>query len=115
MSGACRVISRDVRIWGIKVNELPGKRKSYTPRWSVAGKPRSKTFVKRALAERFRSDLLQAAGRGEGFDTDSGLPDSMLVVESFSVIDLVMSYVDVKWAAAAAKSRESITDAIVTI
>jgi hypothetical protein len=80
------VISRDVRIWSIKVNQLAGRRRSYTPRWTVARQPRSKTFAKRALADNFRSDLMQAANRGEGFDTGTGLPASMMVSDSPTVL-----------------------------
>jgi hypothetical protein len=52
---------------------------SYTVRWVVASRPRSRTFTTRALADHFRSDRMQAINRGEAFDVDAGLPDSLYV------------------------------------
>ncbi len=65
--------SRRVRIWAIKTNTPEGGRpktgkRSYTVRWVVAGREKSRTFVTRALADSFRSDLMQATNQGEGFD-----------------------------------------------
>src|SRR6266545_4830333 len=93
-----RMKSREVRIWAVKVNKLSDGRKSYTARWSVAGHPHSKTFGKRALAEHHRSDLMQAANRGEEFDTERpGLPDSMMPAkEVVTWLELVRRYVDMK-------------------
>ncbi|MEU7673869.1 site-specific integrase [Micromonospora taraxaci] len=108
--------SREVRIRGIQVNALAGRKKSYTVRWVVGAGPKSRTFGTRALADNFRSDLMQAANRGEAFDGDSGLPESMMApVESVSWLGFVRRYVDMKWPGAAAKSRESTTDALATV
>ena len=108
--------SREVRIRKIQVNALANRKKSYTVRWVVAGQPRSRTFSARALADHFRSDLMQAANRGEAFDVESGLPESMIVEQSAeSWLEFVRRYVDMKWPGAAAKSRESMTDALATV
>ncbi|MFI6758821.1 tyrosine-type recombinase/integrase [Micromonospora sp. NPDC050417] len=108
--------SREVRIRSIQVNTLGGRKKSYTVRWVVAAGPKSRTFGTRALADNFRSDLMQAANRGEAFDTDSGLPESMVKPEeSVSWFGFVRRYIDMKWPGAAAKSRESTTDALATV
>lgn len=41
--------SRDVHFWDLKVNTKKGNKKSYTVRWTVAGREKSKTFGTRAL------------------------------------------------------------------
>ncbi|GIF16758.1 site-specific recombinase XerD [Actinoplanes teichomyceticus] len=108
--------SQDVRIRSIQVNKLANRKKSYTVRWLLAGKPESKTFATRALADSYRSDLMQAVNRGEAFDTDSGLPESMMpTVTGVSWLAFVRRYLDMKWPGAAAKSRESLTDALATV
>lgn len=105
-----------VRVWSIKVNTIgTGKRgrKSYTVRWSVSGREKSKTFGGRALADNFRSDLMQAANRGEGFDLDSGLPESMeQAKDAVTWLAFTESYVSMKWPGAAAMSRRSIVEAL---
>ena len=108
--------TRDVRVWKIHVNTLAGNKKSYTVRWGVGGKPQSKTFSKRALAENHRSDLMQAQIRGELFDTETGLPDSMTPApEAVTWLTFVEAYLTMKWPAAAAKSRTSLVEALATV
>ncbi|HEX5996630.1 MAG TPA: hypothetical protein VFY84_15925 [Jiangellales bacterium] len=108
--------SRTVRLRKIQVNMLTNRRKSYTVRWVVANQAMSRTFASRALADHFRSDLMQAVNKGEAFDVDSGLPDSMMPArDSITWLELVRRYVDMKWPAAAAKSRDSITDSLATV
>ncbi|WP_436758207.1 tyrosine-type recombinase/integrase [Streptosporangium sp. V21-05] len=68
------------------------------------------------MAENFQSDLRQAAKRGEAFDEETGLPLSMLAVKSaVNWFGFVMAYVDMKWPHAAAKTRDSLTDALATV
>ncbi len=111
--------SRSVRVWAIKTNagSGPGKgKRSYTVRWVVGGHEKSRTFATRALADNFRSDLLQAINRGEAFDTESGLPDSMVEAQqAVTWLDFVLRYVDMKWPGSAAKSRDSMVDALATV
>jgi integrase len=110
------VKSRDVRLRKIQVNMLAHRKKSYTVRWVVARRATSRTFATRALADHFRSDLMQAVNRGEAFDLDSGLPDSMVPArDTLTWLDLVRRYVQMKWPAAAAKSRDSMTDSLATV
>ncbi|WP_341868631.1 tyrosine-type recombinase/integrase [Microbispora triticiradicis] len=92
------------------------KTPSYVVRWQVAGKRSSKTYRTKALAESFLSDLRQAAKRGEPFDVESGLPASMIKAKSArTVFDFVRAYIDMKWPHAAAKTRDSISDALSTV
>jgi hypothetical protein len=44
----------------------------------MAGRSFSDSFVTMALAESFRSQLITAARAGEGFDPDTGLPQSLM-------------------------------------
>jgi integrase len=68
------------------------------------------------LADDFRADLLKAAKRGELFDTETGLPTSMLAgqPESRSWHEFARAYVAMRWAGVAAKTRDSITDSLAT-
>jgi integrase len=107
----------DVRVWQIQVNKYEkSKKKTYTARWTVKGRQHSKTFATRALADNLRSKLMQAMNRGEEFDTESGLPDSMVEAkEATSFYAFALAYVSMKWPRAAAKSRDSMTDALATV
>lgn len=112
--------SRAVRIYSIQINELANRRKSYTVRWKVAQRPKfSQTFVKRALADNYRSDLMHAVNEGEAFDLETGLPDSMVEQEvpvpGATWLEFARSYVEMKWPGASAKSRSSMIDALVTV
>ncbi|MFF0825107.1 tyrosine-type recombinase/integrase [Micromonospora haikouensis] len=108
--------SRSVRVWDIRVNQGAGKKKTYTVRWIVGGRERSRNFATRALADHHRSDLMQAINRGEAFDATTGLPDSMVQSKgAVSWLEFMQSYIDMKWPGAAAKSRGSMVDALVTV
>jgi hypothetical protein len=110
------VKSRAVLVWDTRVNMGAGKKKTYTARWIVAGREKSRNFATRTLADNYRSDLMQAINRGEAFDTASGLPDSMVEAKGAATwLEFVQSYLDMKWPGAAAKSRESMVDALATV
>lgn len=75
---ACIERLRDPRT---KASQGPGKPKrvvSHTARWTVGTREKSSTFRTKALAENYLSDRRQAAKRGEAFDLETGLPESML-------------------------------------
>lgn len=108
--------SYDVRFWAIR----PGKAKTtrtYEVRWRVGHSPQSRTLANKAQAENFLSELRLAARKGEAFDTDTGLPDSMMTTASGerSWLEFCLAYTDMKWPAAAPKTRDSLTDALATI
>ncbi|GGK32578.1 integrase [Pilimelia terevasa] len=103
----------DVRIHAILENTLAKKRKSYTVRWKVAATPFRDTFATRALAESFRSKLIVAQREGVAFDGKSGLPEPMArELNAISWYDLAVSYVDMKWARAAATQRKSVAESL---
>lgn len=107
--------SYDVKFFEITRNKS-SKTPSYVVRWSVARKRSSKTYRTKALAESFLSDLRQAAKRGEAFDVDSGLPMSMIKAkDARSVLEFAQAFIEMKWPHAAAKSRDSMSDALATV
>lgn len=113
--------TNDVAIWGIRINKS-SKRASYEIRWRTASKRHSATRRTKALAEAFQSDLRQAAKKGEEFDVDSGLPDSMVAKEAVpepeparSFLALAQEYVTRRWPHAAPKTRDGMTDALATV
>lgn len=105
------MLSHDFTVWAVRRRK---RTKPYQVRWIVAKGQHSRSFLSSALAEDFRADLLKAARRGELFDTESGLPESVLdAADAMSDtpllwLDFVSKYVAARWAGAAAKSRESI-------
>jgi integrase len=106
--------SYEVRLW--KIGKTNSKTNPHHVRWTVAGKVKSATFSTYALADSFRSELLQAMRKGEGFELVTGLPESKLRERptSRSWFDFCRDYVAMRWKGAAAKTRDSITDALAT-
>jgi integrase len=107
--------SHDIRIWNVS-EKTPvrvgrdGKKKpaTYQLRWRVGGKVHPKTFVGRTPADNFRSRLLVAMHNGEAFDTETGLPDSMIEApEQSTWYDFAADYMDMKWKHLSAKGRET--------
>lgn len=89
---------------------------SYTVRWAVDGAPMSASYKTKALADRFRAKLLRAIEKGEPFDTVTGLPGSLRGGKAaLTFLELSIKYVDGRWAEAAAKQRDSMTDALATV
>ncbi|MEU8268834.1 tyrosine-type recombinase/integrase [Sphaerisporangium sp. NPDC049002] len=102
--------SYDVKFWDIRRNKS-SKTASYEVRWKVGGREKSKTLRTKALAENFLSDLRQAARRGEAFELESGLPESMVKAKAARTwLEFAQAYVLAKWPHSAAKSREGMTD-----
>lgn len=115
--------SYKVTFWEVRPNKSkvkPGKVVSYTVRWTVAGREKSRTFQRSAQAKNFLSDLRQAAKAGEEFDIDSGLPLSMLPraeeeKPARTWLEFSVAYVDMKWPDAAPNSRDGLTETIATV
>ena len=109
------ITSYDVRVWAIRVRK--DRPKPYMVRWKVGtGVPKAKSFRTLALADSFRSGLVQAMRRGEAFDTDSGLPESQFRErQSITWYQHALDYIDMKWPGAAGKSRISIVETLTAV
>ncbi len=107
--------SHAIRFWEIRPNRS-GKSVSYTVRWTVAGREKSRTLSRKALAERYRSRLIQAADRGEAFDSDTGLPDS-IARESSPVTwyEHAREFIDIRWPRHAAKGRIALVEGLTAV
>src|SRR6266566_3576316 len=101
----------DVRFWTIDVRR--NRRTPYRVRWVVAGQTFSDSFSTMELADSFRARLKTLARRGEAFDAETGLPESMLRRRrDVSFLDHAREYVAFAWPDAAAKSRVSIIETL---
>ena len=108
--------SYDVKFWAIRAGKAKTKR-TYEVRWKVGPEPQSRTLSGKAQAENFLSELRQAARKGEAFDTDTGLPDSMTATtrRERTWLAFCLAYIDMKWPSAAPKTRDAMTDALATL
>ena len=106
--------SYQVRFWSIK--KVKNRRRPYGVRWLVDGHETSEWFTTRTLADNYRSQLMQAAQRGEAFDTETGLPESMSgVKESVSWYEHARSYAAANWRGSAAKTRATVADCLASV
>ncbi|MEV3985635.1 tyrosine-type recombinase/integrase [Nonomuraea sp. NPDC049758] len=107
--------------YDVKLGEIQHRTDRETPtfiaRWRVAGKPKSKSFRTKGLANAFVSDLRQAAKAGEEFDIATGLPVSMLAAGSSgpSFLEFAQAYVLRRWNTSAARTRETDAYALLTL
>lgn len=114
------MLTHEVSIYGIRNRNSRRKAKRqgtkpYELRWKVGVSVKTKSFVTSALADQFRADLLTAARRGEQFDTATGLPESMLMVDEDTTrtwLEFAKAYVTMRWPDAAANTRESIVQSL---
>jgi hypothetical protein len=107
--------SHRVRFWEIRANKT-AKGSSYTVRWTVAGREKSSTFARKAQAERHRSRLMQAADKGEAFDVETGLPDSMAhEVSAVTWYQHACAFTDARWPKVAAKGRISLVEGLMAV
>ena len=103
----------EVRFWEIKT--LKSGKRRYGVRWVTGTERHSRYYETKALANSRRSELMQAARRGEAFDIDSGLPVSRLKQRNaVSFVEFAQSYMDMKWPNAAATTRGSTVEALAT-
>src|SRR5438876_11541853 len=101
-----------VRFWEVRKRD---RARPYDVRWLTEGREHSESFVTKALANSRRSELMQAARRGEAFDIESGLPVSELRRQSSaSLVELAAEYMVMKWPDQAANSRRSTIEAMAT-
>lgn len=106
--------SYEVRFWSTR--HKTGRRRPYEVRWVVSGESFSRSHVTGPLAESFKSQLVQAARRGEGFDESTGLPESMVRQNrDVTWYELAIEFVDAHWAGAAARTRDSTADGLAPV
>jgi integrase len=108
------VKSLDVKVWGVRKRNT--KKSSYDVRWTVAGNVFSEQFRTKGLADHYRSKLLRAAHAGEEFDTETGLPDSMVEkATSMTWYAFALKYLAMKWPHAAPNTRNGINEALTAV
>ncbi|MYT71349.1 MULTISPECIES: site-specific integrase [unclassified Streptomyces] len=105
----------DVKVY--KILPYKGARKTtYTVRWMVAGKAWREPFSTVALAEGFRSELIQATSKGEGFVIATGLPVShRSKAASMSWYTFAIQYVDARWPQLGGNSRKNTAKTLTAI
>ncbi|MFE3455158.1 tyrosine-type recombinase/integrase [Nonomuraea sp. NPDC059194] len=107
--------------YDVKVGEIQHRSDrptaAFIVRWTVARKPKSKSFRTKGLANAFLTDLRQAARNGEAFDLATGLPVSMLAPEPTgpSFLEFAQVYVMRRWRTSAARTRETDAYAMLTL
>jgi integrase len=107
-------MSYQVRFWAIKT--MAKRRRPYGVRWIVAGEEKSEWFFTKTLAEHYRSELMQAARRGEAFDTVTGLPESkMRKQQAGTWYEHARAYVVHRWPGSAAKTRSTVADCLASV
>jgi len=104
--------SFDVKVW--KIDTVVGTRStSYKVRWSVAGRRWKSSLRSMALADAFRSQLVQAARRGEAFVVETGRPVSMARAEAeVNWLVFAREYAAMKWPQLAPNSRRNTARAL---
>ncbi|WP_328620972.1 tyrosine-type recombinase/integrase [Streptomyces sp. NBC_00354] len=101
----------DVRVWNIR--RRASKSAPFQLRWTVDGKVHQEPFLTKTLADARRAQLVTAAGRGEAFDTETGLPVSELrQLNRTSWYTHARDHAAMKWPQAAAKHRASIAESL---
>ena len=106
--------SYDVRFWQIETRK--GKTITYRVRWLVAGRKFGDSFTTKELAESYRTKLRAAARRGEGFDAETGLPESMVrTLRDVSFYEHCAEFAAATWAVSAAKTRVSVIETLTRV
>ncbi|WP_214110687.1 tyrosine-type recombinase/integrase [Acrocarpospora catenulata] len=104
----------NVRFW--KISKKKTGAAPYLVRWVVDGTVFPRHFTTAALADSFRSELVQAARRGEAFDTDTGLPESMTRAKTgMTWYQHACEYVNDRWDKVSGKQRISIAETLTAV
>ncbi|WP_275293187.1 integrase [Amycolatopsis sp. La24] len=106
--------SYNVKVWNNQRRKHRSGNYTYRARWTVDGKEFNEPFRTSGLADGFRSDLVTATRKGEPFDTESGLPQSMVKESALAVstFALACDYADMMWPNASPKYRKSIAGSL---
>jgi integrase len=96
-----------------EIQKKTSRRRPYGVRWYTNSQEHSEWFLTKPLAERRRSDLMQAARRGEAFDVDTGLPESELTkVNSRTLLKVAQDFIDAEWDSHRPNTRRSYVDCL---
>jgi integrase len=111
------VKSTEVKFWSPRQRSGRDRKiRAWQVRWVVGGQTATTTRRTKGLADSFLLELREAARRGESFDVETGLPDSMAETgPDLTWLEFAQQYVDMKWPRAAGSSRDSLTDALATV
>jgi len=105
----------DVRIHAIRRRR--NRRRPFEVRWHAAGRPRSRSFATRGLADSYRAELVRAARRGVEFGHGTGEPACWAARPTAAVNwhEHAAAYAAMKWPQVSAHTRAGIADALATI
>ncbi|WPO75566.1 site-specific integrase [Streptomyces sp. KN37] len=108
-------MSYNVRFWDTR--ERPGRRNGFQVRWTVDGREKSESFSTFGLAESRRAKLMTAAGDGDPFDQQTGLPasEARAIKQRTTWYDLAHEYIDQRWDRTPGNTRRTLADAFATI
>lgn len=102
-----------VRVFGVQDRRSAGRAKPWVVRWEVDGRRTSRAFKTKALADRYRSELVVADDRGEPFDRVTGEPVSWSSdAPDLSVYDWAQRWVAEQWAEWQPRTRSSAIEAL---
>ncbi|WP_341253529.1 tyrosine-type recombinase/integrase [Euzebya pacifica] len=88
-------------------------KRPYIVRYAIDGRQRSRSFRSRVEADRYRSELVRAAGRGVQFDPETGEPASWkLPLGEMGVHQWVRRWLAEQWVEWQPRTRESAVDAM---
>jgi integrase len=105
---------QDVRFWSVQDRRGHQRtKKPYLVRWVVGGERFSESFLTRATADRYRSNLIVAHQRGEWFDPRTGEPDTWAPsTEAQQVHTWARRWVADEWQDWAPRTRTSIVESL---
>ncbi|NYI95898.1 integrase [Streptomonospora nanhaiensis] len=113
----------DVQFYKVRVRRKPGAKrrednypKPYQARWRVGAKVHPKSFATEDLAEGWLAELRAAAGRGEKFEVESGLPQSKLrELRDVTWFAHAVEYAHARWADMAGKTRTGMVESFMAV
>lgn len=105
---------QDVRVWSVQDRrENARNNRGWIVRWVVDGKTFSRSFRTRALADRFRSELVVAHDNGDRFDAATGEPlEWSPAAGDVSVYDWSRRWVAEQWDEWQPRTRASAIEAL---